>query len=714
MLLTGKKWNDGYKIEDNSPTELVDILLDMRNIDSDEGKEEFLSDNPLVWYDPFLFKDMHEAVDITVDAIASGKKILVYGDYDADGVTATSILVRYFRSIGSDVDYIVPHRSEHGYGLTDRIIDSIMQRKPDLIITVDCGISNFDTVEQIKNAGIKIIITDHHTVQDNIPNADAVICAKRLDNEYPCQDLCGAGVALKFVEAMGRDGRYKVTPNIWKQGIELAGVATIADLVPVVGENRTLIKKAFQSMKHPSNLGVKVMNEMLLAPGKTPDEGYISFTFVPRVNADGRLYDASNALALFLEDDLQRVRDTVRKLGSENDERKAVEARVFEQAKAQVENKDRPSEWLLMNTKGPVVVCGKDWHPGVLGIVAGKLAMHFRRSAVVFTTDASNPEQIKGSARSYGDYDIFKAISSNAELCVNFGGHKKAAGLTVEKKNIGKFMKAIEEYSCEMLDGETEETGEILNTEVDLPAHLISMDTYEQLIKMAPFGIGNPKPILRTENLVISSMQLMGETGTHLRLELFDGSSSDAASAKTIGAVGFGMSSFMKFLKVGDRVDIAYTMDVFGFRGVDSISLHLCDIKPIFPKEFLWQKPEIAEQLFVNGLELSQIAKLAKVSDKENLIPADRQYEACYKAIKMNAGEDISIADCDLLAWLIRNSGTPINPFQIRRCLEVFDEAGLIKLGVINPTRVCFCLLSVKQKVKLSETESFKRLKTYE
>ena len=289
MLLTSKNWRIKAEGKVSEADTLLSILLQNRGIGDQQEIEQFLSDDVGFWHDPFLYNDMRKAVDIINDTIDSHGRVLVYGDYDCDGVTATAILVRYFRSHNCDVRYIVPHRSEHGYGLTEKIMDKVIEEQPNLVITVDCGVTNLDTVAELKERGIKVIVTDHHNVKDELPDADCVICAKRPDNAYPFTELCGAGVALKVVEALGKDGRHGVNGNLWRQAIELAGLATIADLVSVTDENRTIIKRAFKSMDNPSNTGVKVMNEMLLFAGKTLDETFISFNVVPRINAAGRL-----------------------------------------------------------------------------------------------------------------------------------------------------------------------------------------------------------------------------------------------------------------------------------------------------------------------------------------------------------------------------------------------------------------------------------------
>ena len=707
MLLTSKTWNCAAVLEDADADLIVESLLAARGISSDEKKKDFLSANPSEWYDPFLFVDMKKAVDIIVAAISDKKKILVYGDYDADGVTATSIMVRYFRSHDCDVDYIVPQRAAHGYGLTDYIIDEVLDKKPDLLITVDCGISNMDTVTKLKERNVSVIVTDHHNVPDELPPADAVICAKRHDNTYPCIDLCGAGVAMKVVEALGRDGRYKVFPSVWKQVIELAGIATIADLVPIVGENRTLVKKAFQSMKNPTNVGIRTMNDMLLDTDKDPDESYISFVFVPRINAAGRLYDSSDALKLFLSDDPKVAKKAAQALTEQNDERKAIEARVFEEAKAQIEDPTRPEEWLLTNTKGPIVAYGKNWHQGVLGIVAGKLSQHFRRSAIVFTDDGLDSLNVKGSSRSYGEFDIYNAILAISEYTVNFGGHKKAAGLVVKKSDLGKFMRALEEYS-EKID-DSEEFKDELDIDCEIPASAITMATHDEIRQLAPFGLGNGKPVFATRGLFLSSIQFMSD-GTHLRLELYD-RKNDPEMRNAISAVGFGMGECASFLKVGDYVDIAYTMNIFNLWGNDTLSLHLSDIRPVMPDSVIWRQPETSEKLYVSGLAPDQIVKLSKGFKDKDLIPTSEDFGNIYKVLRDMLGKGVAIVDIDLLARVINiKTKTELSPFCVMRALEIFQEAKLIKLGKFSPSRVCLNLIPVKEKANLHDTPTYKRL----
>ena len=710
MLLTGKNWrlSASQKVEDAD--ELLGVLLKNRGITEGQSVEQFLSEDDGIWHDPFLYNDMRKAVDIINETIDHHGKILVYGDYDCDGVTATSILVRYFRSHSVNVQYIVPHRSEHGYGLTEKIMDKVIEKRPDLVITVDCGVTNVDTVQELKHRGIKVIVTDHHNVKDELPPADCVICAKRPDNTYPFIDLCGAGVALKLVEALGKDGRYKVTGNIWRQAVELAGLATIADLVSVTNENRTIIKRAFKSMKNPSNVGVGVMNEMLLAPGKTLDETFISFNFVPRINAAGRLYDSADALKLFLENNPTEAKNAAQDLTRQNDERKEIEAKVFEEARAQLESPTRPDRWSLTNTCGPIVVYGKDWHQGVLGIVAGKLSQFYGRSALVFTDDATEPGCAKGSGRAFGDFDLYECLERISDKLVNFGGHKKAAGLLVRKTEMGTFMEALEKEAAKIIEekGSSAEDNEenTINIECEITPDCLDFEAYREVSKLRPFGIGNPKPVFATYGLVITSIAQMSG-GAHIRFDL-----TDSEGRNNISAVGFGMGDYFNVLRAGDKVDIAYTLNEYCYRGETSLSLHLEDIRPELPDGFMWQKSDIAEKLYTSGLGMSQIAKMAPGEDIEKFMkPTGEQYGACYKAIERFGGTVLSTVDLELLARLVSNNyDVSITPFQAKRCLEVFADCNLIRLKSLSPMRVCFSILKTGNKVKLSESEVYRRI----
>lgn len=702
MLLMGKGRHILSTAIVNDSEKLLDVLFENRGITDDKEREAFSSDDGS-WYDPFLFNDMRKAVDLIGEAIDGHKKILIYGDYDCDGVTATAILVRYFKSLDCDVSYIVPQREEHGYGLTENIIDKVLETDPRLLITVDCGITNCETVALLKERGITVIVTDHHNVKEELPEADAIICAKREDNTYPYRELCGAGVALKLVEALGRDGRHKVSPGVWRQAIEAAGIATIADLVSLTDENRTIVKKAFRSLKNPVNPGIRVMLEMLLTEGKELDETFISFNFVPRINAAGRLYDSREALRLFLEDDPKGAREAAEELTRQNDERKQIESVVFEEAVRQVESPSRPAKWNLINMKGPIVVYGKGWHQGVLGIVAGKLSQYYRRSAIVFTDDSIEKDCVKGSGRAFGDYDLFGSLTKIADTTVNFGGHKKAAGVVVKKDKISDFMNALEEVSCEDLAVDED----ITEVECELPVSMLNRDTYKTIGIFKPFGIGNRKPQFLTRDLVIGGIFPMSN-GAHMRLDLIS-----RETGESVSAVGFGMGEYLNLLLPGDVVDIVYSINEYIFRGEVTLSLHLDDIEPKVPDEFLWKKSDIAENLYQSGMGIDQIAKLAGEGARERMIPNADVLRACYTVMKETSGGATSSFDLKLFAKMVKvKTDLEVTPFQLMRSIEIFDEAGLIQYGVIGNSKISYSLTSPSDgaKPKLTQTKSYMRL----
>ncbi|MBR2530920.1 MAG: hypothetical protein IKE35_07860, partial [Lachnospiraceae bacterium] len=471
-------------------------------------------------------------------------------------------------------------------------------------------------------------------------------------------------------------------------------------------------KMALESMNSGdvANPGVRVMNKMLADQNKPIDETYVSFNFVPRVNAAGRLYDSSEALKLFLEDDEEKASLAAKELTKENEERKSIESKVFEEAVKQIENPSRPEEWSLTNTVGPIVVYGNNWHQGVLGIVAGKLSQYFRRSAIVFTNDSIESDCVKGSGRAYGDFDLFGVLTDISDKVVNFGGHKKAAGIVVKKSNMADFMRSLESRSREISNSQDDSCRDqdVLDVELELPYEDVTFDTYNTVCRLKPFGISNSRPVFVTRGLVISDLYTMSD-GAHLRVDLTS-QKSQGGNANVLSAVGFGMGEYAGCFTVGDVVDVAYTLNEYTFRGNTTLSLHLEDIKPSLTG-FAWAQCETLEKLLRSGLAVGQIVKLNKGLSGGDVVPDSEDYGNVYKTLYGACGNKNSTADCVLLAKMINiNCGTDITPFCVRRCLEVFAEAGLIKLGSSGDRNVCFTFLPVTSKASLSATDAYKRL----
>jgi single-stranded-DNA-specific exonuclease len=376
----------------------------------------------------------------------------------------------------------------------------------------------------------------------------------------------------------------------------------------------------------------------------------------------------------------------------------------------QLENPDRPEKWSLTNTCGPVVVYGKNWHQGVLGIVAGKLAQYYGRSALVFTDDATEPGCAKGSGRAFGEFDLFKCLEGISDKLVNFGGHKKAAGMLVRKEGMGAFMEALEDEAKRISEAggadASEDADNSIEVECELDPSAVNFDSYREICRLRPFGIGNSKPNFVTKDLVIREIGTMSD-GAHLRVEL-----TDSTGKNSLSAVGFGMGSYYNLLRSGDKVDICYTMNEYTYRGETTLSLHLNDIIPEPSEGFMWKKADIAEKLYSSGLEPSQISKMAHGEDIiPQMVPGPEHFAECYKIIDKYAGNSLSTVDCVLLARLINNnSETFITPFQTKRCLEVFADCGLLRLREITPTRLCFNITSGGKRVKLSDSEVYRKV----
>ena len=362
------------------------------------------------------------------------------------------------------------------------------------------------------------------------------------------------------------------------------------------------------------------------------------------------------------------------------------------------------------NTCGPIVVYGKDWHQGVLGIVAGKLSQYYGRSALVFTDDSTEPGCAKGSGRAFGDFDLYDCLERISDKLVNFGGHKKAAGLLVRKTEMCAFMEALENESARIIEekGQSGEENEddVINAECEILPEGLDFDSYYEVSKLRPFGIGNPKPVFVTNGLVITNIAQMSG-GAHVRLDL-----TDSKGKISLSAVGFGMGDYYNILRAGDRIDIAYTLNEYCYRGETSLSLHLEDIRPEVPTGFMWQKSDIAEKLYSSGLGMDQIAKMAPGEDiVDQMKPSPEQYGACYKALERFGGAAMSTVDLSLLARLVSNNyDVPVTPFQAKRCLEVFADCNLIRLRTVTPMRVCFNILRTGDKVKLSDSEVYRRI----
>ena len=739
-ISAGKAPGDAGTAGDTSS--LLVRLLEGRGIKVEEG---LLSETP-VWHDPFLMNDMETAVERICQAAANNEKILICGDYDADGVTATAIMVLFLRRIGATVDYVIPNRLAEGYGISDSLLERIREKQPNLVVTVDCGVANGDAVGQLVEEGMDVVVTDHHEVKDELPPAMAVLDCKRNDNTYPFVHLCGAGVALKLVAALAPKFPDKTDKEEWKNYLDIATIGTIADVVSLTGENRTIVKMGLEVLRSTTRPGLRALlmqvkngaagqaktaangygaaksgtnsygsaagngNSAPKAPAPMPKAlplittGDISFQISPKINACGRLGDADRALELILTSDLQRADDLAAELIEENSKRQELEQEMVNQAVSLIE-KDPEMIASMKNSSMPIIIVGENWHLGILGIVANRLVNRYQRTAIVFTEEEGI---LKGSCRTAGDFPILECLKSCGVTVLQYGGHKRAAGVSVEKKNYEEFKKMVSAFAEER---NTEK--DILCTDVDMvirPEDL-TLSNARDLLRLEPFGEGNREPVFLVSGMRVLQPRACGTGNRHLKLVLsYKGA--DDEKPRNYDAIAFGAGEWADMFPEGSMVDALVEMGVNVWNGSESLSLRVVDMHFAGIGKIIWDRPQVLENLYRNGLPLKQIAMVGKCKEEE-LRPTGEEMGIIYRYFQQAgaASDAANMVDLNLLARLLTGKyRKPLHAFKISRALDIFSEAGLIDATRINDERICFSLLSVQERVKLENTKTFQVL----
>lgn len=476
-------------------------LLLTRNIRQESQARFFLNPNRSSLHNPFLLTDMDKAVDLIGQVIKKQGQICIYGDYDVDGITSTSLLYLFFQEIGARVTYYLPDRMKEGYGLNEKAIRQIADRGIDLVITVDTGISAVKEVALAKQLGLKVVVTDHHECQAILPPADAVVDPKRPDDPYPFKQIAGVGVAFKLITALSQFMKKNIDPFKY---LDLVAIGTVSDLMPLMDENRVFVKEALAKMKETQNQGLKALLQVAEVDQVT--SGAIGFRLGPRLNAAGRMGDAQRGVELFTTRDAQRAMELALELNEENKNRQDIESKIVEEALAQIEaSKD---------TSKVLVVAGQGWHHGVIGIVASRILDRFYRPVIVLAVEG---DQAVGSARSVEGFNLFEALVACQDLFIKFGGHEMAAGMTLARDKIDQLRQRINAYAEEVLTAEILTPREKIDFKVDLSE--ISIPMIEELHQLAPYGIGNPEPKFLLEGH-LAEIRQMGKENQHLRLAL--------------------------------------------------------------------------------------------------------------------------------------------------------------------------------------------------
>lgn len=550
---------------------LVAHLLICRGITVPETAIDFLNPKLTGLRDPSELPGVSDAVAVISEEIAAGHKIIVYGDYDVDGMTSTSILLRCLRLLGADVDYYIPHRFDEGYGLNCEAMKKIASEGAHCVITVDCGVTSAAEAAVAREAGLRLIITDHHLASSELPQADAVVHPALPNAPYPFAGLTGAGVAFKLAWALCQKaaGEKRVTPPMRKfllQAVSLAAMGTIADVAPLVDENRVLVRHALdQSLRTEISVGLaRLMKVSGMKPGMPVTGEDIGFALSPRLNAAGRLGQARLAVELLSTEREDRAQELAEYINGLNETRKKLERSIYRAASKQVKEMFPPEQ------HAGLVLAERGWHQGVIGIIAGRIAERYHRPSVLLTMDQLGAKPATGSARSVPGFDLHAALDACSEYLIGFGGHAAAAGLRIEESKIDDFRHAFDEY----VSSEWREEERVAEIEIDaeFPLSAFTQSAVRQIEWLAPFGVGNRKPVLCTSGATISEPpKHIGGGDRHMTVRLKQGGT-------TMRAVAFGHGEWVGEMSNLDQpIDIAFRPVLNSFAGRTNVELHLVD-----------------------------------------------------------------------------------------------------------------------------------------
>ena len=554
------RWNlrpsvpDQLLVNNSSFPPLIVQLLYNRGLTEPAQLQAFLTGDKSQSADPFLMPDMHQAVARVYRALLAGEKMAIYGDYDADGISATALLVKGLAILGGEAVPYIPHRLTEGYGLRKAALENLYRQGVSLVITVDCGITSLAEVKKARRLGLDIIITDHHTPLPEIPPATAIINPRMPDSTYPFSELAGVGVALKLLQALFRSvGREEHLAKL----MDLAALGTIADVSPLLGENRYLVREGLKLINTAPQPGIR---EMIAQAGLKPgsiDAENISWTIAPRLNAAGRLEHAITSYKLLMTESNEEAYRLAAWLDQKNAERQ----------KLTVATLDRAREQVLAEGISPLLIAGdRDYLIGIAGLVAGRLSEEFYRPAIVIRT---GEKVSSGSCRSIPEFNIIAALNQCSRLLSQFGGHSQAAGFTLPTRNLPRLQQTLRELATAQLAGVDLRPHLDIDAEVTLPG--LGGDTFSVMQQLAPFGRGNPVPTFLSRRVEVVNCRPMGSGGEHLRLKL-----------KQVGSVwdgvGFRLGGYLS--EVAPSLDIVYNLEIDRWGGEERLRLNILDFAP--------------------------------------------------------------------------------------------------------------------------------------
>lgn len=589
---------------------LLAMMLDIRGITKEENVINFLQENK-DFSDPFLMKDMDKAVERITTAVENGEKICVYGDYDADGVTSTSLLYSYLRdSLGADVMFYIPTRTGEGYGMNKSAVDKIHSLGVTLIITVDNGISAREEIDYANTLGIDTVITDHHMPSGAIPKAVAVVNAHQQDDKSPFKDFSGVGVAFKLVMAI--EGEYADVDSLLENFSDIATLGTIGDIVPLVGENRTLVKNGLRHIQNSDRIGINAMKQESGIAEKEINSSNVAFTLVPRINAGGRLGSSEKSVNLLLTEDEDEAVTIADKLGMDNRERQSIEKEIL--ASIDEEVRRTPN---IVNDK-ILVFAGKGWHQGVVGIAASRIKDIYDKPTIIIGIDDDGVA--RGSGRSVEGFSLCDAVFACSEHLTHYGGHPMAVGISLEKEKINDFRKAINAYCKDI-----KMPYNILHIDCKLNPNQLDLSILDSLSYIEPCGASNPSPIFGLYNMTVIATKEIGN-GNHMRITLSRGQ-----GQVPVYAVYFNHNFQSCSYRNGDIVDVAVSLDRNIYNGQENLSVIIKDIK---------YSQSNNEELIDSERIFDKFAKRYRLTKDEvmSILPTRNDFAYVYRFLKQNKG----------------------------------------------------------------------------
>jgi single-stranded-DNA-specific exonuclease len=657
---------------------LTAAVLSARGLETIEECRGFFAHGEELLHEPMLMRDMEQAVSRVNRAIETGETIAVYGDYDVDGITSTCLLTHYLRSRGAAIIPYIPDRLEEGYGLNCEAVRQLAEQGATLIITVDCGITALGEVEYAATLGVDVVITDHHECKEPLPAAVAVVNPHRSDCDYPFEDLAGVGVALKLVLALGGPEQQS---KLLLQYADLAAVGTVADVMRLVGENRAIVSLGLKLLQNPDSPGLRALFREAGMEGKPVTSVTIGYILSPRINASGRMGKAKLAGELLLTQSPDRADTLARELCALNRERQSIEGRIFEECVAKLEQETAPHS--------AIVLADDDWHQGVVGIVASRLAERY--ACPVFMICLSEGKG-KGSCRSFGGVNLYTALEQCSDLLEGFGGHALAAGFTIREECVDAFRERV----SQRIAADTAETPitTALTVDVELnDAEHLTQREVKELAALEPHGPGNPRPIFTLTSVTVVSLADVGG-GKHLKLCLRKGT-------KQLDGIFFSANAKQAGVSVGDHIDVAFIPGINDFRGRQTVQMQLEDLRPSVSREL---KERMLYDKLKQGGDLTP-------KEAKSLIPSREEFAAVWRYLKRGCVCRMEYDPIHLAHNIAKTYGLRETYMRTRICLDVLNERGLICVDE-GTERICISLTDAVQKVNLEESGIMRSLRT--